>query len=423
MVAKGKNEPDEPIPNDKRESREQKEFPKNSRASRGPRRPFDGFVNRSGEDKIKQHEQRRTEKKYSVVDDRPGSTEQKDGGKVAAKKSTEEGNDCAPCVDTLKMNPVTEPSTNNAPKRPDIVKENNEPNEPIRNGKSESREQKEFSKISRTSRGPRRTFDASRNRSEEEGVKQHKQRRTEKKRPVVDDRPRSTEQKGRDERPKSKEQKDGDKGVKKSKEEGNDCPPCPDVKQEQTELEPDETSSALDILEKATKDISGRSNNSSSTQTSNSERPKSIKRGRGRSGRGRTSGGSKSGFQDGGKDLNKNMTYLGEAEGVKQAGKNRPLESVKPSVDKNACTRVQVTDLKENPSDKRTNTINKGKARKPPPGFENVMIDKGGCEQSSNDSRPSPPGFEKCSPRPRPPPGLDMPVEGAGQSTSQSITS
>ena len=53
------------------------------------------------------------------------------------------------------------------------------------------------------------------------------------------------------------------------------------------------------------------------------------------------------------------MTYSGEAKGVKQTGKNRPLESVKPSVDKNACTRVQVTGLKENPNDKRTNTINK----------------------------------------------------------------
>ena len=81
----------------------------------------------------------------------------------------------------------------------------------LRNDKSERRELKEFSKNSRTSRGPRRTFDASGNRSEEEGVKQHKQRRTEKKRLVVDDRPRSTEQKGRDERPKSKKQKDGDK--------------------------------------------------------------------------------------------------------------------------------------------------------------------------------------------------------------------
>ena len=129
-VAKGKSEPNELIRNDKPESREQREFPKNSRASRGPRRPFDRFVNGSGEDKIKQHEQRRTEKKHPVVDDRPRSTEQKDGGKVAARKSKEEGNDCAPCVDTLKTNPVTEPSTNNAPKRPDMVKENNESNEP-----------------------------------------------------------------------------------------------------------------------------------------------------------------------------------------------------------------------------------------------------------------------------------------------------
>ena len=68
------------------------------------------------------------------------------------------------------------------------------------------------------------------------------------------------------------------KVFKKTKEEGNDCPPCPDVKQEQTELEPDKTSSALDVLENAAKD---RSNNSSSTQTSNSERLKSAKRGGG----------------------------------------------------------------------------------------------------------------------------------------------
>ena len=263
-----------------------------------------------------------------------------------------------------------------------------------------------------------------------------------------------------DERPRSTEKKVREKlNVKESDEQENGSAPCSHGKQgnDQTELaSADKHTSVVGVSEKAGRDVSSGSNDSSPTPNSNRERPRSAKRGRGKSGRGRTSGEKKREFQDGGKESNESTTCskvavkrsskIRSVEGVKpflqtrsggdsskntssseevvkQTSDTRPSEGVKTFLQKSGNTEGQTTSVKETPIAKGSSTINKNKPCMPPPGFANVVVDKGGCQESRNDFRSPPPGFEKRSPRPRPPPGLSKPMEGTEPSASQSIAS
>lgn len=263
-----------------------------------------------------------------------------------------------------------------------------------------------------------------------------------------------------DERPRSAEKKVREKlNVKESDEQENGFAPCSDDAKQgnnQTELASDKHTSVVGVSEKAARDVSSGSNDSSPTPNSHRERPRSAKRGRGKSGRGRTSGEKKREFQDGGKESNKNTTSsevavkksskIRSVEGVKpflqtksggdsskitssseevvkQSSDTRQSEDVKTSLQKSGNNQGQTTSVKETPSAKGSSTINKKKPCMPPPGFANVVVDKRGCQESRNDFRPPPPGFEKRPPLSRPPPGLSKPIEGTEPSASQSIAS
>ena len=71
----------------KPERREKRDFSKDTRPSRGHRRPaFDRAGNKSEEEKFRQDKQTK-EKRYAAVDSRPRRTEKKDEGKGAMKSS------------------------------------------------------------------------------------------------------------------------------------------------------------------------------------------------------------------------------------------------------------------------------------------------------------------------------------------------
>ena len=315
-----------------------------------------------------------------------------------------------PETDTVTKNPSSEHTVNDVPKREDAAKETSQPDDVARKDKPEKKDKKEFSKYSGPSRGPRHPVDKTGKRWDEEKFKQNGQRRTEKKRPTTRDRPNSVEQRER--------QKDSEKEPDNQR---RDFAIWAEAKPDSahTELKSEENASAVDLPEKVESNVSGSSNyNSKSMQNSNGDRPRSARRGRGRSRRNRPSG-SVNESRDGVKNMNKSRTASREA--VKRSDVAGPPENSKPSQEKNGRLQDQRRSLEENPSD--DGGRNKDKVCKPPPGFKNLKTDKGGCEQSTNVSRP-PPGFEQHSTRPRPPPGFgNLPPEGSGQKTSQSITS
>ena len=322
-----------------------------------------------------------------------------------------------PETDTVvTKNPLAEHPVNNVSKREGVAKEARQSNEVIRKDKSEKKDKKEYSKYSGTSRDPRGTssrgprcpIDKTGQRSSEEKVKQYEQRNTEKKRPTTCDRPKSAEQREK-EKPSVKEPEKRGSGFAVWAETKPDIP--------HTGLESEKNTSVLDPPGKVVKGVSG---NSNSSQNSYGERPRSARRGRGRSGRGRTSAGSKKESRDSTRDANNSRTNSGEV--VKRSEVAGPSERVSPPLEKNGGVQDQVNSLQDNPNVRGERTSKKDKVCKPPPGLENLKSDKKNGEQSSNGSRP-PPGFEQQSPRPRPPPGLGNLAEAAGQTTSQSIAS
>lgn len=313
-----------------------------------------------------------------------------------------------PETDTVTKNPPVEHAESSVPTREGVAAETIQPDSVIRKDKSEKKDKKEFSNYSGTSRVRQRPVDKTGNRSSEDKFKRHELKRTEKKHPATCYRPKSAEQ-----RLKEKET------VKQSGKQGGDFALWSEdkPKSSQTGRESQKNAPPLDNSEKVVTGVCEGGRNSSSPQNSYGQKPRSARRGRGRSGRGRSSAGSTHGSREGGRDANKSRTSSGEVgKSSEEAGSS---ESVKAIPEKNGRFQNQA---KENPSDKREETNNKDKVCKPPPGFENLKTDKGETRQSTNNSRP-PPGFEQLSTGPRPPPGLGLPVEGAGPTTSQSITS
>ena len=411
-MTKETKEPNNPTRNDKLEKKDKREFPKNLQNSRAPRRPAG---NKPGEERFKHNEQRKSEKKQitgndrprsteltdrekAVVEgdkpekkrvmgnDRPGSTKEKDRVK-AAKESEEQGTSFLLCADAKQDDPHTESESDN--------------NSLVELSEKVGRDVPGRSNNS----SPLQNSNEERPRSGRKGRGRSGRNRT------------SGERKSEFQDGEKDSKKDRGKAiVKETEEQLNGLASCEGAKkgEDQFEVKSAKNTSVSGLLEKAGWDAeAGRSNNGPS-QNSNGERPKSGKRGKGRSGKNRASAESKSELQDGGKDPNKNKTSSGEA--ISQSAKTRPVEGAKPSPDK-------PTTRQEGPSDKETWTIVKGKARKAPPGFENTVADKGGRELVTNDSPRPPPGFEKRTSHPRPPPGFGKTVEGSAASTSQSIAS
>ncbi|XP_020613572.1 serine/arginine repetitive matrix protein 1-like isoform X3 [Orbicella faveolata] len=380
-----------------------------------------------------------------------------------------------PETDTVTKNPIVENMANTVPKRVDAEKEASQAENVMRKDKPDRIEKKEFSKYSRTSRGPRRPVDKTRHRSSGEKFKHYEQRRTDKKRPTTCDRPESVEKEDKEKESAKEPDKQGSDCAlwAETKPDGN-----------RTELESEKKYPVVDTTGKdlskdpgkgsgkdpgkgpgkdqgkgsgkdpekdpgkdpgkgpgkdpekgpgkdAEKDtgkgprkdeggVTGRSNNIKSSQNSYGERPRSARRGRGRSGKGKPSAGSANESRDGVRNVNNSFTLSGEV--VKRPEMTGPLESSKPSCEENGRPQAQNSSHEINPSGEEGRVSKKGKVGKPPPGFENFQADKVGREQSTNGHRP-PPGFKQHSTKPRPPPGLGNLAEGPGQNTSQSIAS
>ena len=356
-----------------------------------------------------------------------------------------------PGANTLKTNPVEETPGSNVRKRSDVAKEIKKRNSPTGSDKPESGDNKELRKTSRSSRGPRRPFEKTGDKTEEGTFEQ---RRTGKNGLSGDDGPKSSEKK-----------------VKKF--DLNESDEQKNVDPKQVKDQADADAPVVGVTEKVVRQDCGGNNDGNSKPNSNGERPRSAKKRRGKSGRGRRSDERKSDFQDGGKDSNKNATSASQfrspdgakpsrrksstsesnrnsaisseasvqttskaqsEEGAKTSCKKNSRsvssnttstenvvkqtlaaqlsEGVKPSLQKNhGYTHDQATSAKEIPSVKGTSTSNKGKACMPPPGFESIVIGKGGSGQSTSDLQLPPPDFEKRPSQSRPPPGLSEPVE------------
>lgn len=323
-----------------------------------------------------------------------------------------------PETDTVTKIPIAEHIANDVPKRVDSEKEPSQSDDVMRKDKPERKDKKEFSKYSGPSRGPRRPVDKTRNRSGEEKFKHYEQRRTDKKRPTACDRPESAEQEDKDK-----------ESAKEPDKQGSDFALWAETKPDGTrsEMESEKKSSVTDTPGKEPgkepgkdeKGVTGRGNNIKSSQNSYGERPRSARRGRGRSGRGKPSTGSANESRDGVRNVNKSRTF---GEVVKRPEVTGPLENRKLPFEKNGRPQAQNNSRQENSCGEEGRASKTDKVCKPPPGFENFQADKGGGEQSTNGHR-LPPWFKQHSTRPRPPPGLGNLAEGPGQNTSQSIAS
>ena len=368
--------------------------------------------------------------------------------------------------------------TNNVPKRVNAENEASKAENVMRKDEPESTEKKEFSKYSGTSRGPWRPVDKTRHRSGGEKFKHYEQRRTDKKRPTTCDRPERVEKEHKEKELAKEPDKqrsdfalwaetkpDGNRtelesekkypvGDTPGKDFGKDPGKGPGmdpgkVSEMVPEKDPgkdpgkglgkdprkvsgkvpgkglgkdpgkgprkDPRQGSGKDLGKDERGVTGRGNNIKSPQNSYGDRPRSARRGRGRSGRGKPSSGRADESRDGVRNTNNSLTLSGEV--VKWPEVTGPLENSKPSFEENGRPQAPNNSLKEYSSGEEGRVSKKDKVGKPPPGFENFQGDK-----VTNVHRP-PPGFKQHSTRPRPPPGLGNLAEAPGQKTSQSIAS
>ena len=348
----------------KPERREKRDFSKDTRPSRGHRRPaFDRAGNKSEEEKFRQ-DKPTIEKRHAAVDSGPRRAQKKDEGKGAMKSSEEQGRAGA-------------------------------------GGKMFSAKSGvELERRTETKDEEKVAIKSSEEQGKDAGENQVKAK------PKVEPK-RRTEKKDEDiVAMKSFEEQSKDAGEKQVKAKSG--------------VGPDTKTSVADVSEKvaSAENISRKKDNNSSWQNSNGERVRSAKKRRGRSGKGRTLGEDKSEVRSGSRDLNEKTTCSGD-DGEQQTAKPQPSRNVTSYLKTNTCSKADAT-----ANSKQGTSIRKDIACKPPPGFETKMVDKRGSEQFRNEPRRPPPGFETHPIRPRPPPGLGSPVEGrTAQSTSQSVTS
>ena len=360
---------DDVMPKDKPERIEKKEFSKYSGTSRGPRRPVDKTRHRSGGEKFKHYEQRRTDKKRPTTCDRPESVEKKDKVKESAKELDKQWSDFALWAQT----------------KPD-------------GNRTELESEKKTSVAVTPGKDLRRVPGKALGKASGKD-------------------PGKNPGKGAGKDPEKDPGEDPGKGSGKDAEKDPREDPGRDLRKDPGE---DPGKDLGKDSGKDERDVTGRSNNIKSSRNSYEERSRSARRGRGRSGRGKPSAGSANELRDGVRNMNKNSTSSGEV--VKQSEVTGPLENSKPPSEKNGRLQAQNNSRQQNPSREDGCSIKKDKVFKPPPGFENFHADKVGRGQSTNDHRP-PPGFKHHSTRPRPPPGLGNLAEGPSQNTSQSISS
>ena len=98
-------------------------------------------------------------------------------------------------------------------------------------------------------------------------------------------------------------------------------------------------------LGKDERGVTGRGNDFKSPQNSYGDRPRSARRGRGRSGRGKPSSGSADESRDGVRNTNNSFTLSGEV--VKWPEVTGPLENSKPSFEENGRSRAKKNSREE----------------------------------------------------------------------------
>ena len=101
---------DDVMRKDKPDRKEKKEFSKYSGTSRGPRRPIDKTRHRSGGERIKHYDRRRTDKERLACH-RPESVEKEDKEKESAKQAEKQGSDFALWAETKPDVDRTEPES------------------------------------------------------------------------------------------------------------------------------------------------------------------------------------------------------------------------------------------------------------------------------------------------------------------------
>ena len=257
----------------KPERREKRDFSKDTRPSRGHRRPaFDRAGNKSGEEKFRQDKQL-IEKRHAAVDSRPRRTEKKDEGKGAMKSSEEQGRAGAG------------EKTVSAKSGVELER------------RTEKKDEEKVAIKSSEEQGK----DAGENQVKAKSEVEPK-RRTEK--------------------------KDEDIVAVKNFEEQSKVSGEKQVKAK-SGVEPDTKTSVADVSEKvgSAEDIFRKKDNNGSWQNSNGERAKSAKKRRGRSGKGRTFGAEKNEVRSGHRDLNEKTTCSGD-DGERQTAKHQPSRNV-----------------------------------------------------------------------------------------------
>ena len=368
---------DDVMRKDKPERKGKKEFSKYSGNSRGPRRPIDKTRHRSGEERLKHYEQRRTDKKRPTSCDRPESVEKEDKEKESAREPDKQGIDFALWAEAKPDGNRTELESE---RKTSVV---DKPGEDLRRDPGKTRGRNP-GKDSRKDPGK----DAGKDPAKNSGVDPGKA-------------------------PGKNPGKDAGKDPANNPEED----PGKDPRKDQGE---DPGKESGKVAGKNEIGVTGRGNNIKSSQNPYGERSRSARRGRGRSGRGKPSAGSGNESRDGVRNMDKSSVSSGEV--VKRSEVTGPLEINKPPFEKNGRLQAQNNSRQEISAKEEGRSIKKDKVFKPPPGFENFQADKVGRGQTANNHRP-PPGFKQHSTRPRPPPGLGNLAEGPGHNTSQSVTS
>ena len=378
---------DDVMRKDKPDRKEKKEFSKYSGTSRGPRRPIDKTRHRSGGERIKHYDRRRTDKERLACH-RPECVEKEDKEKESAKQAEKQGSDFALWAETKPDVDRTEPESEGKTSVADI------PGKDLR---------RDSGKAPGKNPGKESRMDPEKDPGKDAGKEPAKNPRVEP---------------GKD--PKDPGKAPGknlgsEAGKDPAKNPGDN--PGKDPRKDQGE---DPGKGSGKDAGKNEIGVTGRDNYNKSSKNTYGERSRSARRGRGRSGRGKPYAGSANESRDGVRNMKKSSTS--SADFVKRSEVTGPLENSKPSSEKNGRLQAQNNSGQEIPSREDGRSIKEDKVFKPPPGFENFQADKVGRGQTTNNHRP-PPGFKPHSTRPRPPPGLSNLSEGPGHNPSQSVTS
>ena len=254
-------------------------------------------------------------------------------------------------------NSSAELTQNNPPKQGGLAGETSQLGNVVYKDRSDGKKELKHSETTRTRQ---HSEHKTRNRSSED-KSDHCGKRIDRKRQFTNNRSKTSEQRLKKKEP-----------VKPSENLGGGFALWNEDKSEssQTRLET-EVNTPSDNLENAVTNVSNGSRNSGSSQNFHGEKPRSARRGRGKSSGGRFSTASTHGTTEGGGAANTHETSSGEVVGKLSEGA-APSESGKAKPEKKSVDQQ----LEENRGDKRKQTNGKHKVRKSPPGFENFKTMK-----------------------------------------------